>query len=282
MRIPLKFYTWLDNLYLYYDRQMIKRTRNLDLMPGITGRLGIRPSYGEWCHIIGIFQTLLGLHLDKKTGNHILDVGCGTGILAIASEPFVGDGGSYTGIDVRSEVVEFCRRRYPQDKFSFQHLEVSNAAYAPGQPPEKKAWEVNDHSIDLVVGLSVWTHMNEDDAMFYFRQIDRVLKVGGKAILTFYLLDQTYYDSLPGRSARPGRYHKDRQDRYVFDTPSCPSANWLHPAWAKSPEETVSVTSAGVASMVEATTLRLTKTYAGNWKEVPGVFFQDVLVFEKS
>jgi len=30
------------------------------------------------------------VHLEKKENNVILDVGCGTGLLAIASEPFLG------------------------------------------------------------------------------------------------------------------------------------------------------------------------------------------------
>lgn len=71
-------------------------------------RHGGKASYGEWCHVIGIFQTLMYQQLRNKTGNTILDAGCGTGILAIASEPFLGENGKYIGIDVQPEEIEIC------------------------------------------------------------------------------------------------------------------------------------------------------------------------------
>jgi SAM-dependent methyltransferase len=261
---------------------MIRRTRNLRLMPELSQRQAPgRPSYGEWCYLVGIFQTLLRTIIKKDTDNNILDIGCGTGIMAIASEPFIGDKGNYTGIDVRREDIEFCRQHYPARTFSFIHLDVSNQVFAPNQNGGKMKWEIADESIDIVTALSVWTHMNEDDAVFYFHEVNRVLRPGGKAIITFYLLDDLYHVSVNNWTEQLGKYNNSYQNSRIFNTPSSDSKNWIHPDWAVRPEETIGVTPAAIQTMLDGTRLSQTETFVGNWKEVPGVFYQDVLVFEK-
>lgn len=276
IRFPWRAYISFDRLFLHYDKRLVRRTKNLRLMPDISQRsIPGRPSYGEWCYLVGIFQTLLRTRLAKESDNDILDVGCGTGIMAIASEPLLGDRGRYTGIDVSRRDVEFCRRHYPRENFSFMHLDVNDKAARP-------RWDVPDASVDAVTALSVWTHMNEADAVFYFREADRVLRPGGKAIITFYLLDDLYQRSVADWTDRSGRYNNSNQNSRIFTTQASESGNWLHPDWVKRPEDTIGVTPAGVQTMLAGTRLSLVETYVGNWKEVPGVFYQDVLVFEKS
>jgi SAM-dependent methyltransferase len=201
--------------------------------------------------------------------------------MAIACEPFIGGAGHYTGIDVNKRDIEFCQQHYPKESFSFVHLEASNPIYVPEQKSNRVRWDVGDESVDVVTALSVWTHMNEDDAVFYFREADRVLRPGGQAIITFYVLDDLYHNAVSGWTNRLGTYNSSYQDSRLFTKPSSASKNWLHPDWAKRPEDTIAVTPAGLQTMMESTRLTLSETLVGNWKEVPGVFYQDVLVFEK-
>ncbi len=46
---------------------------------------------------------------DVRAGHDVLDVGCGTGVLATASAAVVGDAGSVTGIDVNDGMLEVAR-----------------------------------------------------------------------------------------------------------------------------------------------------------------------------
>ncbi|MCF8067692.1 MAG: class I SAM-dependent methyltransferase [Desulfobacterales bacterium] len=270
-----------DNAYLQFDKNLIRRTKNLRLVPGLDERRGGKISYGEWCHVIGIFQTLLFLHLKRKTNNRILDIGCGTGLMGIAAEPFLGGSGQYTGIDVSTEDISFCVQNYPPDSYSFKHHDVHNATYASGQVDGNIPWDIDDNSIDMLTALSVWTHLNESDARYYFSEIGRVLKSGAKAMVTFFLMDDTYCLRPDAQTDTKGRYHNTSRQKWIFDTPCSESGNWFHPKWAKRPEDAIGITEEGLNSLMAGTGLSLAASYPGNWKEVPGIFFQDVLIFQK-
>lgn len=274
-------YHYLDNCYLPLDKQAIYRTRNIRLIPGSRNRRGGKLSYAEWAYCVGIFQTLMNLHLQQKESNNILDIGCGTGLLGIASEPFLAGNGKYTGIDVMKRDIDFCRSHYPFPDFNFIHFDVANAAYAPGQKENKIKWPVENDCYDLVTALSVWTHLNQEDALFYFSEISRVLKPARKAIITFFLLDDVYRDSIEARTDQQGEFHMLSQKRWIFDQPSYGSDMWFHPKWANIPEEAIGVNETGLEKLIKCAGMKLVEHYQGNWKEVPGVFFQDILVFEK-
>jgi SAM-dependent methyltransferase len=276
-----KTFKFVDKIFLKADKADIRRTKNIRLIPEYDNRRGGKKSYAEWAHVIGIFQTVIYQTLQQKTGNRILDVGCGTGLLGISSEPFVTDGGRYTGIDVMKEDIAFCKSHFDQENYSFIHLDVANPTYASDQSKEHKPWPVADNSQDLVTALSVWTHLNEDDALFYFTEIKRVLKTGGKAIITFFLLDEAYHKSLADRTTAPGKFHSTKQNEWVFSVDAYNSQNWYTTPFARNPEDAIGVTRDGMDLLLKASGLTLLEYYPGNWKEIPGIFFQDVLILQK-
>lgn len=277
-RIP---YSLLDKYYLKLDKQHIRKTKNIRLIPNENKRKGGKYSYAEWAHVIGIFQTLFFIHLTKHQDNSILDIGCGTGLLGIAGEPFLGENGNYVGVDVKKRHIDFCRNYFDSSKFHFIHLEANNPAYASHQKTKQVKWEVASHQFDLITALSVWTHLNEEDALFYFKEVSRGLKPMGKAIITFFLLDEAYEKTLPLRSKKKGRYHMSGQNRWIFDRQAYGSSSWFCPTWAKIPEEAIGVTSEGLENLLKHTLLEKIAYYPGNWKEIPGMYFQDIVVFQK-
>jgi len=177
--------------------------------------------------------------------------------------------------------IAFCRSHYPAPRFEFIHFDINNPAYAPLQESKKVQWPLTGGDFDLVTALSVWTHLSEDDALFYMKEVNRVLKPGGKAIITFFVLDELYRRSLRTRSKEAGRYHGLPQERWIFDQSAYGSDAWFCPKWARVPENAIGITQAGIDRLVSGAELQRVQHYQGNWKEVPGVFFQDVLVLRK-
>ncbi len=280
-KIFFKYFTYLDNVYRKIDRKHIRRTNNIQFIPGFPNRRGGKLSYAEWAHVIGIFQSLFYQILPKKSANQFLDIGCGTGLLGIAAEPYTKEGGSYTGIDVMKYEIDFNKKHFTQENFSFIHFDLSNPSYVKTQSNELKPWPIESNSKDLVTALSVWTHLREEDAIFYFKEIQRVLKPGGRAMISFFYMDDHYEDSLSIRENKRGRYHSSNQQKWIFEESAYDSKNWFCPKWVQTPEDAIGISKQGMDILLKESSLKLIDYYPGNWKEIPGLYFQDVLIFEK-
>lgn len=278
LQMNKKWFRWLDKKFTETDKKQVLRTNNLNHIPPVDYRRGGKHAYAEWAHVIGIFQTIIGQTLDFKADSRVLDVGCGTGLLGMSAYPYVKNGGLYVGLDVMEEDVEFCRKNYPFPNYSFIHLEIKNASYAQTQLKSEVPWPVPGDYFDLVTALSVWTHLNENDAVFYFKEISRVMKSGSKAIITFF-----YQDEAPElkRTKEMGRYHNTQQDLWIFSEKAYRSENWRTTPWARVPEDAIAITPDGLKKLCDESGLKVELVYRGNWREKPGVFFQDVIIFSK-
>lgn len=280
-KLALKFFPFIDKVFRGIDRQHIRRTKNLRLIPEFRNRRGGKLSYGEWAHVIGIFQSLIYHKLPANSGNHILDIGCGTGLLGISSEPYVSDQGSYTGIDVMLDDINYCKSNFKQENYKFIHFDIANPRYASQQNTELKPWPIEEESKDLVTALSVWTHLREEDARFYFKEIARVLKPKGKAIISFFYLDEAYEQSLSIRKNERGRFHSTNQLNWIFDQKAYDSEDWFSTKLTKNPEDAIAISKNALSLLIKDSGLKVTDHYPGNWKEQAGLYFQDVFVFEK-
>jgi len=135
------------------------------------------------------FRKFCNLKPDEK----ILDVGCGSGRMAIPLTKYLDKRGSYEGFDIVSRAIDWCKKNissnYPN--FHFELADVFNKSYNP--KGKYKAFEYKfpyeNESFDFVFLTSVFTHMLPQDMENYLSEIARLLKKDGRCLITFFLLN---------------------------------------------------------------------------------------------
>ncbi|MEQ8629780.1 MAG: class I SAM-dependent methyltransferase [Ekhidna sp.] len=278
-KLKVRLIILLDKIFLRYDKGQVLRSQNILMIPQLLRRVGGKISYAEWAHVIGVFQTLICQN--TKESPQILDVGCGTGLLGIAAYNSISNGGSYTGIDVSKRDIDYCKSKYPPNNYTFIHLPIHNATYAGNQPKNQLKWDLPDQNFDLVTALSVWTHFNEEDAHFYIKEVSRVLKKDGKAIISFFILDSFYEQFLSGNPKVKRVLHNSLSLDWTFESKAYDSENWFTTTWAKAPEDAIALNRVGLDSLLHLSGLKIIEHYPGTWKGFPGLYFQDILVLQK-
>ncbi|HVM15644.1 MAG TPA: class I SAM-dependent methyltransferase [Egibacteraceae bacterium] len=141
------------------------------------------------------------LHRDTR----LLDLGCGSGRLAIGVAAQVGPMRSYCGIDVDPAAIRWANRHLaPRAGFMrFLRIDVYNARYNPSGPPLDEAFRlpVDDEAVDTVYAYSLFSHMVASDVGVYLSEISRVLTAAGGAVFTAFV-----EDDVPDQVINPAGY----------------------------------------------------------------------------
>ena len=104
-----------------------------------------------------------------REGEVVLDVGCGTGSLALAAKRRVGPVGVVHAIDASPEMVARARRKAARARLNVR-VEVRTAQELP----------LADGSVDAVLATLVLHHLPGDDLVRALREVRRVLAPGGR------------------------------------------------------------------------------------------------------
>lgn len=235
-------------------------------------------TYAEWCYTIGMFQSFLFHNLPERP-IRMLDVGSGAGRLYLAMKPYLTASDSYTGIDVNAGFIQRCKRLYHAANVQFIHTEASNGYYAGETAVGPRQWVFPDASFNFVTALSVWTHLREEDWRHYLSEVHRVLEPGGRAVISFFITDEDYRPEL--KRDRQSDFYPQNERKWIFDTPAYDSTHWKTLNWASVPEVAIAVDKPTFEQVVDEIGLKVRGYHSGQWKDHPGFFFQDVVVFEK-
>lgn len=140
----------------------------------------------HWKRYLVQFASLIPSH-------RVLDAGCGIGRMAIPLTEVLRSEGSYEGFDVVKSATEWCSQnitpKYPN--FRFQHSDVISQHYnSNGQfKASEYQFPFRAAEFDLVLLTSVFTHLLPEDMRNYLGEIARVLKPGGRCVITYFLLN---------------------------------------------------------------------------------------------
>ena len=128
----------------------------------------------------------------------VLDVGCGIGPLAIGLLPHL-EHGHYEGLDIHPEAVAWCQKAITPKhaNFRFQLADIRNSAYNPNGriAAGEFRFPYPDATFNFAFLGSVATHQPIEEIAHYLKELSRVLRPGGKCIISYYLL---HVDSLKG------------------------------------------------------------------------------------
>jgi demethylmenaquinone methyltransferase/2-methoxy-6-polyprenyl-1,4-benzoquinol methylase/phosphoethanolamine N-methyltransferase len=134
-----------------------------------------------------------------KQGEAVVDIGCGTGALAIAAAQMVGRDGSVTGVDPSPEMIQRARekamKRAPAVRF-----EIGFAQELP----------MADGTVDVVLSTVMLHHIGRDGRNAVLREVRRVLRPEGRLVAIDFGVDPGGKKGLLGHLHRHGGLaHRD-------------------------------------------------------------------------
>ncbi|MFN8353371.1 MAG: class I SAM-dependent methyltransferase [Spirosomataceae bacterium] len=130
---------------------------------------------------------------DIQPNYKILDVGCGMGRMAVPLTTFLNSDGSYDGFDIVKLGIDWCQHKYtPYPNFHFQLADIYNKHYNPKgtYKADEYKFPYASNTFDFVFLTSVFTHMLPKDLENYLSEITRVMKDGGKCLITFFIVNE--------------------------------------------------------------------------------------------
>lgn len=144
------------------------------------GDLGYWFGIGDaWAHVVSRFLP---------PEPNVLDLGCGCGKLArfLALIP----GLRYDGVDIFLPHILWCRRAFAElgGRFNFHHFDGYSDEYNPQGSVQTVdyALPADAGSVDMVTAHSLFTHLYEAEARHYLEEIARILKPGGRAVISLH------------------------------------------------------------------------------------------------
>jgi SAM-dependent methyltransferase len=140
--------------------------------------------------------TLVYPYIAADRYREVFDFGCGCGRVArqlILQSPRPQ---RYLGVDLHRGMIEWAQTNLSPAApgFEFRHHDVYNTSFNPGQGlPETAPLPAADSAFTLVNALSVFTHLTESQAVFYFSEVRRILAPDGVLHASFFLIDKRQF-----------------------------------------------------------------------------------------
>jgi SAM-dependent methyltransferase len=219
-------------------------------------------------HYLRLFKEECNLKPDHR----VLDIGCGIGRVAIPLTGYLNADGSYEGFDIVKRGIDWCKKHittnYP--KFGFLHINLKNDLYnlKTARTAKNFVFPYKDNDFDLIVLTSVFTHMLPDDVQNYTCEINRVLKAGGKCLVTYFILNsesKKYMKSNSGLDFRFNRGHYSLIDNNVKEANVAFEEEYLF-------------------KMINGNNLTIERIFNGFWSGRPrneSLDYQDTLILSK-
>jgi SAM-dependent methyltransferase len=127
----------------------------------------------------------------------VVELGCGCGRIARAlTDPWWDPWfeGTYVGVDIDNEMIEYCRNHFPAPRFEFILSPHKSTAYSGSKlchAPEtaRDLAIAAPESKDFVYSISLYTHLLETEVLDYLQETYRILRAHGIMYMTFFCME---------------------------------------------------------------------------------------------
>ena len=148
---------------------------------------------GDYVKLANMFFGYFKNYCNLQPDSRILDIGSGIGRMAVPFIGYLNHDGSYEGIDIVKTGINWCNKNISKinPQFKFIHSDIYNDLYNTKGviKGEEYVFPYRDEEFDIAFLTSVFTHMLQAEVEQYIKEIARVLKVGGKCLATFFILN---------------------------------------------------------------------------------------------
>lgn len=217
---------------------------------------------------MGYFQQLARL----SPGDEVLEIGCGLGRMAYPLAYYLDDSGSYRGFDIDAELIGWASDTIgaARDNFRFEHADLHNRHYNPAGKlnPESFRFPAASEAIDVTLAVSLFTHLPALIARHYLHETSRVLRAGGTAFMTAFLVDEAARRCMA-------------EGRAVLHLGERGAGGWV--AEADNPEFAIGFLAADFLDWMAEAGLEVVAVYPGSWSgRAPFLSFQDIVIARRS
>jgi ubiquinone/menaquinone biosynthesis C-methylase UbiE len=116
-----------------------------------------------------------------KPGDTLVDLGCGTGRLAVHVVPML-EGGRYIGVDISRTMLQHARA-------SLRERLRSSSSAVEFRHQTTHEFLLPDRSVDMVCAFSVFTLMEHEDNYRYLQGVRRIIRDDGRFIFSCLPMD---------------------------------------------------------------------------------------------
>lgn len=217
------------------------------------------------------FVAYLKLLCKLSPTTRVLDIGCGYGLLAIHLKGFFIEPGGYVGLDINKNTINWARNHIAVNnpRIQFKHIDVWNSIYNPKGKclASNIRLELDDHSFDIILLKSVFTHMCYDDVFNYLNNISRLLSPDGICLTTFFLINEER-EALRSKGLNSPNFE-------ITDSP-CYYVN------QELPELAVAFNEMQLRGMISETNFEINNIFYGNWSgRGDSLSFQDIVLIKQ-
>lgn len=163
-------------------------------------------------------------YLEPEVYESVFDFGCGCGRFARQLMLQRPSPKMYLGIDLHAGMIRWCQRNLQPiaPHFGFFHHDVFNARFNPGPAkPMMAPFPDVDLRFKLVNALSVFTHLTEEQTVYYLRQCAQVLHPKGVIHASWFFFDKRDYPMLQENNNALYVSYVDPSAAVIFDR------NWV-------------------------------------------------------